>query len=263
MRRPGTSHPLLDGVDPEHIERVFARGRRSHLEPGARCIQEGDAPATFWMMLSGAARIFYVSEEGLEVTVKLLRAPAAFGELELITCHPHVENVTITEASEILALPAEDFRALMDGSPRFTRNLLEDTCARFLIAARNERALAFDSVERRIAALVMAQVRMRGGITKQAHDLHIPLSQTELALGVGATAKSVQRTVAKWRKCGILGPETRGLVLRDAEALAEIADDEALGIEWSSGSQLVSASQLSRDSVSDSALRRERCGSRA
>lgn len=227
------AHPLLTGVEAAQVTALEARSRIEVLSAEAPCIREGDAPEAFWLLLSGSARVFFVSEEGLEVTVKIFCAPAAFGEIELLTGHPHAECVSMIDRGRVAIIPRSMFSALLDASARFSRNVLADTCARFLIAVQNERALAFLSVEQRLAHVLLSYARSFGVPVEGGLGLRVELSQARLALDMGVAVKSVQRTMTRWKREGLLATRGRSLVLRDLAALRGVVGADLLGLNWS------------------------------
>lgn len=229
-------HPLCRGMSVRERDALLLLGEIRRCAAGETMLREGDAPDFFWLLCRGSARIFYRSSEGFEVTVKIFRAPAGFAELEVLTGQPHVENVAAVDRCTVLCLPREAFLRLLDDSPAFTKNLLHDTAARFLIAAQNERALAFLSAPQRLAHLLLAYVRVYGVPVEGGIGLRIKLTQDELANGLGATRRTIARTLADWQKQGLLSRRSPSYVIHHPERLLALASDELIGVDWVSGS---------------------------
>ncbi len=230
------THPLLANISEDALQRVVASGEVRIFQPGEILLREGDEAKFFWLLCSGSAKIFYSSPDGFEVVVKLFRAPAAFGEIELLTTHTHVENCTAVDRATVFRLPAPAFEALLDESPEFTRSLLNDTCARFLIAAQNERALAFLTVPQRLAHLLLAYVRLYGVRVDGGMAIRIKLSQNDLANGLGVARRSVVRAINSWQRDGILAKRGTSYVIRDLDRLAAFGAHGIVGVDWIAGS---------------------------
>lgn len=228
------SHPLLVGCPDGTIARMIELGRVQAFEPKEFLSREGEV-ADYWLLCSGSVRVLYRSEEGVEVTVKLFAAPAAWAEMEVLTHQPHMEDCAAVDPSVALRLKASAFMELLDEVPRFTRNVLQDTAARFYIAAQGEKRFAFAPVPERVAHLLLAYVRMYGVQAEGGVLIRVKLSQSDIANGIGAAQKSVARTLSDWIQAGWLTKQGRSFLLRDIPAIEAVIQTEASGIDFVAG----------------------------
>lgn len=229
-----TQHPLLAGCDARMVDEVLAHGVLETFAPGAMLSREGE-PADYWLLLRGAVRVFYRSPTGAEVTVKLFSAPAAWAEMEVLTHKPHMEDCVAVDRVLALRVRAARFVALLDEAPRFTRNVLEDTAARFYIAAQSEKKLAFAPVEERIAHLLLAYVRLFGVPMPGGVGIRVKLAHSDIAAGVGASEKSVTRALSAWQRAGILSKRSKSYVVHDTTKLEELLLHPVPGIDYIAG----------------------------
>lgn len=230
-------HPLLAGVTEATVERVVAEGRIEVFEAGKTLSRDGDT-ADYWFLTHGSTRVFYSSPSGLEVTVKIFQAPAAWGEMEVLMDHPHIEDCVAVDRATVVRLKKPVFEKLLADSQPFMRNVLYDTCARFLIAAQHERALAFMSVPQRLAYLLLAYVRMYGVSVEGGIAIRVRLSQAELARGLGVTRRSVERALAELKQDEILTKSGGNFIVRDVERLTERTGMDVVGVDWISGQKI-------------------------
>ncbi|MBK7865493.1 MAG: Crp/Fnr family transcriptional regulator [Archangiaceae bacterium] len=237
-------HPLLQGLEPEVRARFLTDGEVVVYAPGEFLSREGDPSAFYWLLCSGSVRVFYASPEGFEVTVKIFAAPAAWAEMELLTGHAHIEDCVAVDRSVVVRVPKVPFEKLLQDSPKLMRNVLYDTCARFLIAAQHERALAFLPVEKRLANLLLTYVRMFGVPVEGGLGIRVKLSQSELANGLGVARRSIARTLTQWVKQGLLKKAGTSYVVRDLPGLAKFANQELVGIDWVAGSDIQTSKAL-------------------
>lgn len=231
-------HPILDGVSVAVRATILEQGLIRVYAPGTLLNAEGDPSDHYWFLCSGSARVFYRSPDGFEVTVKIFQAPAAWAEMEILTGHPHIEDCAAVDKATALLLPKQVFVRLLDEDRRFSHNVLYDTCSRFLIAAQNERALAFMPVEQRLAHMLLAYVRVYGVAVAGGVGIRIKLSHSDLARDLGVVKKSVTRTLARWREQRLLSKSGTSLVIHDVKGLARIASHELIGVDWIAGSRV-------------------------
>lgn len=245
------AHPLLklvggvDNVD----EKALADRRRCAdalvdagvievFDPDVYLSRDGDPAHHYWFLLDGSVRVSYASPEGFEVVVKVFHAPAAWAEMEVLTDQPHIEDCRAVDRSLTLRVPRKPFEAIMEQWPLFMKAVLLDTCARFFIAAQNERALAFLPVEKRLANLLLVYVRVYGVNVDGGVALRIKATQADLAAGLGAAKKSVTRTLAEWKAAGIVELRGSTLVITDLDGLVARSAEDLIGVDWVAGSDL-------------------------
>lgn len=231
------THPLLAGCSRSFADTLLERARVVSFAPGEALSREGD-PADYWFLCAGSTRVFYRSPLGTEVTVKLFSAPAAWGEMEVLTHQAHMEDCAAVDRVIAVRVPAARFVSLLDAEPRFARNVLEDCAARFYIAAQSEKKLAFASVEERIAHLLLAYVRSFGVPVDGGMHIRVKLSHTDIANGIGAAQKSVTRTLAQWQKSGWISKRGTSYVVHELEKIQAVVLHPVPGIDFVAGQGL-------------------------
>lgn len=232
------AHPLVSSLAASTRDAIWSCARVRVFEPGAALTREGDPVLFYWMLISGTVRVSYTSPDGLEVTVKIFAAPAAWAEMQILTHHHHTENAFCVETASCLCIPAEAFVLLLDAHPLFMKAVLLDTSARFLIAAQNERALAFLGVPDRLAHLLLSYVRVYGVQTDSGTRIRTRLSHEQLAADLGVVKKSITRTLSQWTEEGVVAKEGQYYVVVDLAALVERAPKQLIGVDWSTGSSV-------------------------
>jgi voltage-gated potassium channel len=127
---------VLSGRDPkvDLISRapLFARCSRRELGEVAGIADEIDLPAGKTLMQQGmSAHEFFVLLEGSAEVVKddepirTLHDGDFFGEIALISRSPRTATVRTTSPVRALVIRAQEFRALLDHSPRIQIRVLE------------------------------------------------------------------------------------------------------------------------------------------
>jgi CRP-like cAMP-binding protein len=231
-------HPILAGVPPSSVDAIFAHVVTKTFAAGETLTREGDKAWAYWFLVEGNVRVFYTSPEGLEVTVKLFGAPAAWAEMQVLHDWVHTEDCVAVSDVTCVCLPKAAFETLLEAHPKFMKNVLLDAGARFLIAAQHERALAFLTVPSRLAYLLLSYVRLHGVDDDGGVRIGIRLSQEELANGLGVARKSVVRAFKEWMDEGILEKRGAYYVVTNLERLQELAPGDVIGIDWVAGSKL-------------------------
>jgi CRP/FNR family transcriptional regulator, cyclic AMP receptor protein len=228
-----SAHPLLALLEPKVLESVVKNSRIVTYRLKRTIIKEGDLATHAYCLLSGAVRVYHRSQDGeSEVLVKLFRAPALFGEMEVLAQRPFLEYVTTIDYSTILQIPAELFHKLVRTSPRFSQSIAVDLAARLCIATHNERALAFCDVETRLANLLLDYAQFFGEPQSDGSvRLTVALSQESMARDLAVSRKSLTRSLLKLKREGILTKANARYVLRDVDAIKKRSSN-TLGLNY-------------------------------
>jgi CRP/FNR family transcriptional regulator, anaerobic regulatory protein len=218
------SHPLFAVLE-ESARRALVQSSRSVSYRGERTIlREGEEATCVYFLLSGSVRVYHKKGE-IESTVKLFRAPALFGEMEVLAGKQYLVNAKTIEASEILMVPSGLFRQLVDKQPAFAAALVRDLSARLCIARSNERCLAFDDVDTRLANLLLDYSNLAGAACEEGIRIEMKLSQERMALDLGVSRKSVLRSLDRFEQLGVVSKSNGRYVIRDVDALKAHSSD--------------------------------------
>jgi CRP-like cAMP-binding protein len=93
--------------------------------PGKAVATEGGGALAFHLIIEGSAT---VSKDGR--VLRTLGPGDYFGEISMIDGRPRSANVTALEALKVMAIPHQDFEAVVDEDPEVARRLLKTLCAR-------------------------------------------------------------------------------------------------------------------------------------
>ncbi len=193
--------------------------------PGDRILEERDPSEHMYALLEGLVGVFYSSDEGISVLVKVFGGPALFGEMELPFRIPRMEHVEVLGAARVVRWDGQSFLELLKTEPAICFKMFEDVAKRLCISAYLERALAFQDVETRAAGLFLS---LLDTAPSNRGELPFKLSYAMIARCLGVTEKSVERTIARWLAEGFV-ERRRGLyTVTDLARLRAKADPDLL-----------------------------------
>ncbi len=228
-----SAHPIFRHVKPEALTALLSASAQQTYTRKQVMLEEGSTDHRLFVLAKGSVRVFYRDPKGREVVVKLFKAPVVFGEMECVVGIPYLESVEALEKCLVLEVPRHAFLLALRQSSELTYNMCVDLSMRLCIAAQNERALAFNSVESRLATLLHTHVKLFGLPGHDGTTLRIPLSQDALAQSLGVARRSVTRALQKWTQDGVLKKSQGHFVVRDLEKLKALADTSLIPIGYS------------------------------
>ncbi len=192
------------------------------FEAEAAVVTAGDEVRSQYVLLDGLLRVFHRTSDGRETIVKLLHAPATFGEMELLHHLPYLESVVSVDASLLAAIPRGRYLELMAEHPAVLMEQLRNLAGAFCVAARNELQI-LAPFEQRIANFVLTFADVYGRATQEGVMITHPLPQKQIANALGATKRGVIKVLTSWREKGIIRRHGEKLFLLKPEFLETLA----------------------------------------
>lgn len=209
--------PLFAGLEDRALETLAAAVRTRTYPKGQVIFWEGDPGEAFYLLVTGAVKVFRWGADGREVILAWLRAGDWFGDMALFDGRPQSASVMTTDTSTVLILPKPAFLTLVQTSEAFLHTSLVVLCRRVREADQKVTDLALLAVEQRIARALL-QLGTTLGVPGEAGTLVITNRPThqELAGLVGASRETVTRVCTALAHQGYISLRGRMLVLRQA-----------------------------------------------
>ncbi len=203
------THPLWDSAARELRELAARKMTVRRLRVGARVLSEGEPADSIHLLVDGCVRVFYATSAQAQITVKILRAPAMFGEAEAVsgfvgTGSVWQETVQTVVPSTVLTTGVADYLALLARAPAIAMLHFVDVCERFSRCIGSERSVHEGSLDQRVLGLLSAYAKTFGETTQGETLIDHKLSYESLAFELGATARTVARAIQRLTQAGRL-----------------------------------------------------------
>jgi CRP-like cAMP-binding protein/Fe-S-cluster-containing hydrogenase component 2/ferredoxin len=132
------SVPLLAGLPQDFVEHLRARVELVRCEPGQVICREGEAADGFYIVRLGFVKVSQHFPSG-DLVLAYHGRGGYFGEMGLLAGTLRTATCTAVDHTEVVRLPADDFRAMLERFPAIARDLMAEAERR---AAQNRRELA-------------------------------------------------------------------------------------------------------------------------
>ncbi len=132
---------LFRGLSQDALARVAAVVIRRSVSAGTPLFHCGDAADGMYVILSGEVKIG-VGQGEREIVYAHLKEGEAFGELALLDGQPRSADATAMASTELLLIPTDAFRRLLETTPAITRQLLSLLASRLSLTTERARQLA-------------------------------------------------------------------------------------------------------------------------
>lgn len=200
--------------------------REAAFDAGQVIFSRGDPGSDLHVVVKGRVRLSVLTSDGRELSFAHAEPPSIFGELALFDGRPRSADATAVSKVVTLTLSKGAFTRLLASRPEVAEAAIRFLSARLRDADEQLEAIALHPIEARLARFFLASARQKDPAGKSERvNLSLPISQSELALLVGASRPKVNAALALLEAEGAI--ERKGaVVVCDIAALSGIGGIE-------------------------------------
>ena len=211
---------LFGGMGQESLHTIARNLRARRFRRGEVLFHEGDPGDALFIVASGAVKVVVPSEDGEEAILATLGRGDFLGELALLDGAPRSASAIALEATETLALPREQLRALIATEPIIRDALLASLAAELRRLTAHVGEMHFLDVTGRLAAH-LARLAQEHGESRPDGSIRLdaPLTQSDLGAMIGATRQSVNKLLGEFEADGLIRMDHDNIVVPNLEAL--------------------------------------------
>lgn len=205
------------------LDRVSARFRERNYPAGAVIFSEGAPATSLFFVAHGKVKLLRYGVEGNEVVLDMLTTGTLFGGAAVVGQRHYLESAIAQTPCCTLTISGEGFAALLKEYPSVALKVLHSVADKLDDARETIRQLALVPSESRIALTLLRLAERVGESAAEGILIQAPLSQQDLAAMVGTTQETVSRTMASFRRRGLIDSGRQWVLIRDKIALQTVA----------------------------------------
>lgn len=180
---------------------------------------EGDVCRGMYQLLSGRARLFRTGPDGREQIMRLLQPTDTFGEAAVFDGGSMPATVETIERSEVLLLPGETLRRVINTDPGVALDLLGHFARRLRSFTELVEQVSLQTVQQRVARYLYFAAREEGKLTPEGVIVERAITLQDLASLVGSVREVASRTLHALETEGIVEVHRKHILVRDLAAL--------------------------------------------
>jgi len=197
--------------------------RESVWDQGQVVFSRGDDGRDIYLVTAGRVRLSILTSEGRELSFAHAEAGQVFGEIAVLDGGQRTADATAVTKVQALTLSKPALGKLLESRPAMREAVIRFLCKRVREADQQLEGIALYPIEARLARFFLAAVRQKAGADADgAIVLDLPISQSELALLIGASRPKVNAALAMLEDQGAID-RTGAKFTCHTEQLEEIA----------------------------------------
>lgn len=213
------SSQWLRDAPPELLRQLTALSRRRRLHDGELLYARGDAPEGLYGVIHGLIRIELIGNDGRELLAALYAPGDWFGEMSLFDERPRAVHARAAGDTEILLLPAAQFRALLDSQPQWYRLFARVLSDKLRLAISTIEDGLLLPLSQRLAKRLLDLARVYGQPTPEGTLIALRLPQEDLGRMLGATRQSINKELKALEAAEVISLRQGRVMIRDKTAL--------------------------------------------
>jgi len=218
--------PLFGSLDEADRRAVADEMREVTFDPNQVIFARGDVGREIYLVVSGRVRLSVLTAEGRELSFAHAEPGSIFGEIAMLDGGPRSADATAVGKVTALSLSKPAFKRLVDTHPVVGEAAIRFLCSRVRDADQQLEAIALYPIEGRLARFFLAAARQKEpGAEEGRVTIELPISQSELALLIGASRPKVNTALSLLESSGAL-ERSGSRVICNIEELQMIAGSE-------------------------------------
>jgi CRP-like cAMP-binding protein len=229
LRMDDTRHLLSDirlfeGLTTTQLDWISKHAHRRIFNAGMNVMTVEQPGEAVFVILHGTVKI-HIEQGGRDVILSVLGSGDLLGEMSLIDSVGRSASALTLENSLMLWMDKTTFNYLLDNFPPVARNLVKILSARVRLSDQVIQSLATLDVNGRVARQILAFAERYGHETSEGVQIHIVLTQGDLADLVGASRKRVNQAMVFFKEQGLVSTDANGrFIIHDKAGLTRFCD---------------------------------------
>ncbi|MBU5429104.1 Crp/Fnr family transcriptional regulator [Kineothrix sp. MSJ-39] len=202
-------YPLFEEVGTEFV-----------IRSGHVLYMQGDQSSNLYLVKSGRVRMFYISENGKEITYRIIGEGQLIGEAAFLS---HLQQATISAVTDttLITCPIKSLYPHICRHSELNQIIFELLTENYTQLCNQIKRLTINDSAKRVASYLL-------DLTKQDQeelgiiDHTLPYTQEELAVCLNLHRTTVARVLADFAKRGLVRLQYRKIQVLDREGLRAI-----------------------------------------
>ena len=193
--------PLFLNLTEPQAESLAEVVVKRRYKRGETIVEQGKRSRTFYVVLSGRARVYTSHAGGREVILATITQGGYIGEMSLIDNEPHSATVRADIQTDVLMLGLDEFARFMPKDGTVAHAILCGLTQRLRRADRNIESLSLMDVYGRVARVLLESSQIEPDGQRLIRDR---MSRQDIAKMVGASREMVSRVMKDLEDRGII-----------------------------------------------------------
>ncbi len=203
--------PFLEDLATSDIREILSAAKQLRFLPNSVVTNQGHPATRLYMVISGSARSFYLTQGGQKLQVYSFPPGEMFGGMALVARDSeYVVSTEVVKDSHMLVWDRARMREFVVRYPKLLDNALSIAADYLNMMIATQVALSCHTARQRLADVL---VNLASGVGRRVGGgIELMVRNEDLATAANITPFTVSRLINEWQRTGIVA-KSRGKVL--------------------------------------------------
>ena len=212
------NQPMFSAMSAAELDRIAACTVPISLEKGRSLFQCGDPCTGFHVVVYGQLKLGFMSPQGAEKVVEIVRAGQSFGEALMFLDKPYIVYAQAVCDAMVLHVAKSGVLDEIARDPGFARRMLCGLSLRLHGLVRDVEAYSLRSGHERVVGYLLAEAEDGGG-SAGAAEVQLTPGKGTIASRLNMTPEHFSRILHELAGRGLIEVNGRAVRIRDLDAL--------------------------------------------
>src|ERR1700759_189107 len=212
---------LFKGLSADELAACIPSFRETRFKKGQALFVRGESATGLYLVADGRVRLAIATEDGRELSWRHATAGELLGEIAALDGGTRSADATALTAVTAYRLDQADFRKLWRERPALSGRLVAFLCGRLRDTSGQLESIALHPLHVRLARFFLVALGNRKPEAGKRLPLELGMSQSELALLLGASRPKINEALGKLEETGAIN-RTIDRIFCDPAKLADI-----------------------------------------
>jgi CRP-like cAMP-binding protein len=213
-----TRSKFLAGLSDAALQRLFNTSQVRHAEPREHVIVKGGQPDHLFLLKTGRARSYILTEEGREIVLLWAPPGEVLGLVSLLPSPPlYMVNTTTVSACDFLVWDRQTIRKVVTDYPPIMENAFRLALYHLTTYMKRHVNVVTKTAESRLASQLIQLATSAGEVGESGIRIDITNEQLSSLSDIGSFTTS--RILSKWEQAGMLFKQRGQLTILDPDSL--------------------------------------------
>lgn len=187
-----------------------------------QCIYyQGDLSKQFYLIKKGRVRVFFLDQNGQEMTVEIIEKGRIFGDSSFLNQTSRPTTVEAINDVELYACSLESLVPYLSENPTLTVTLFKLLIRNMDNLSNQLHNLYFLDRYQKVASFLLEQTK-HPNVDKEITATCMPYTHQELAYCIGLSRGTVTRVLDSFKEQGMVAIRYKKIIIKDRKALQAV-----------------------------------------
>jgi CRP/FNR family transcriptional regulator len=215
---------ILGPLSDEEMEDLAKRSPDTFLEQDDILYSPKNGTERLFILKKGRVQLYEIDQTGEEITLSVVEDGNVFGEMALTGQSLSGLYVRALTPSTVVSLRREELERLIMNKPEVGLRLIRDLAEKLHTSEARYADIIGKDVPARLATLILTLVDSEGVMSSESYRIPTHYTHEQLASMIGCKRVAVTRAFRKLEDGGAVQLKDRRIVVKDIDALKDLAE---------------------------------------